>query len=79
MHPMDCLHTASISIDIGISLDKYLAYAKINCQFVLHCVDCKKKTHSGLILWVVDSGVSVHFSEDKSEFTNCNGAATIHG
>ena len=85
--------TASISIDIGRSLDKYLAYEQLYCCFVMHCADCKKKTQNGLIPWVVDSGASVHFPGDKSDFSElklftenerplaqtANGAAAIHG
>ena len=85
--------TASISIDIGRSLDKYLGYEQLHCHFVMHCADCKEKIWNGLILWVVDSGVSVHFTGDKSDFSElklfteneipfaqtANGAAAIHG
>ena len=59
----------------------------------MHCADCKKKTQNGLIPWVVDSGASVHFTGDKSDFSElklftenerpltqtANGAAAIHG
>ena len=59
----------------------------------MHCADCKEKTHNGLIPWVVDSGASVHFTGDKSDFSElklftekerplaqtANGAAAIHG
>ena len=85
--------TASISVDIGRSLDKYLAYEQLNCRFVMHCADCKEKTQNGFIPWVVDSGASVHFTGDKSDFSELklftekerplaqtvNGAAAIHG
>ena len=85
--------TAFISIDIGRSLDKYLAYEQLYCRFVMHCADCKEKTQNDLIPWVVDSGASVHFTGDKSNFSELklftenerplaqtvNGAAVIHG
>ena len=85
--------TASISVDIGRSLDKYLAYEQFHCRFMMHCSDCKEKTKNGLIPWVVDSGASVHFTGDKSDFSElklftenerplaqtANGAAAIHG
>ena len=59
----------------------------------MHCADCKEKTQNGLILWVVDSGASVHLTGDKSDFSElklftenerplpqtANGAAAIHG
>jgi len=85
--------TASISIDIGRSLDKYLAYAKINCGYTLLCVDCKDNSKSNFIEWIVDSGASVHFTDNKADFSDlrffdekdwpkaqtANGAAAIHG
>jgi len=87
--------TASISVDIGRSLDKYLAYEQINCNYVSHCADCKNnsKSLSSLIEWIVDSGASVHFTDNKSDFSElklwpekerpsaqtANGAAAIHG
>ena len=85
--------TASISVDIGRSLDKHLANEQLNCRFVMHCADCKEKTQNGLISWIVDSGASVHFTGDKSNFSElrlftenerplaqtANGATAIHG
>ena len=88
--------TASISVDIGRSLDKYLAtYAKINCNYVSHCADCKGQNNSksGTIEWIVDSGASVHFTNEQSDFSElklwpekerpsaqtANGSAAIHG
>jgi len=85
--------TASISVDIGRSLDKYLAYAKINCRFVMNCADCKSISKSNFIEWIVDSGATVHFTDNKVDFSDlrffdeenwpkaqtANGAAAIHG
>ena len=87
--------TASISVDIGRSLDKYLAYGQINCRYASHCADCKdnSKSLSSLIEWIVDSGASVHYTDNKSDFSElklwpekerpsaqtANGAAAIHG
>jgi len=87
------LSTASISIDIGRSLDKYLAYAKINCGYASLCADCKDNSKSNFIEWIVDSGASVHFTDNKADFSDlrffdekdrpkaqtANGAAAIHG
>jgi len=84
--------TASISVDIGRLLDKYLAYAKINCGYTLLCADCKDNSKSNFIEWIVDSGASVHFTDNKADFSNLrffdeknqpqaqttNGAAAIH-
>ena len=84
---------AFISVDIGRLLDKYLACEQLNCRFMMHCADCKEKPQHGLIQWVVDSGASFHFSEDKSDFSElqiyaeedrpcasmANGAAAIQG
>jgi len=85
--------TASISVYIGRSLDKYLAYAKINCGYALLCADCKDNSKSNFIEWIVDSGASVHFTDNKVDFSNlrffdekdwpkaqtANGATAIHG
>jgi len=83
---------ASISLDIGRSLDKYLA-TNIMCDFVSHCADCKGNSKSNFIEWIVDSGASVHFMDNKADFSDlmffdeknwpkaqtANGAAAIHG
>jgi len=83
---------ASISLDIGRSLDKYLA-ANITCDFVSLCADCKDNSKSNFIEWIVDSGASVHFTDNKADFSDprffdeknwpkaqtANGAAAIHG
>jgi len=82
---------ASISLDIGRSLDKYLA-ANIRCDFILLCADCKDNSKSNFIEWIVDSGASVHFTDNKADFSDlrffdekdrpkaqtANGAAAIH-
>jgi len=60
---------ASISLDIGRSLDKYLA-ANIQCDFVSLCADCKDNSKSNLIEWIVDSGASVHFTDNKADFSD---------
>ena len=84
--------TASISIDIGRSLDKYLAYGKINCGYALLCANCKDNSKLNFIEWIVDSGASVHFTDNKVDFSDlkfideknrpqaqtANGAAAIH-
>jgi len=62
--------TASISIDIGRLLDKYLAYAKINCGYTSLCADCKDNSKSNFIEWIVDSGASVHFTDNKADFSD---------
>jgi len=62
--------TASISVDIGRSLDKYLAYAKINCGYASLCADCKDNSKSNFIEWIVDSGASVHFTDNKADFSD---------
>jgi len=64
------LSISSISLDIGRSLDKNLAYAKINCNYVLLCADCKDNSKSSFIDWIVDSGASVHFMENKVDFSD---------
>jgi len=83
---------ASISLDIGRSLDKYLA-ANIQCGFISLCADCKDNSKSNFIEWIVDSGASVHFTDNKVDFSDlrffdeknwpqaqtANGAAAIHG
>jgi len=83
---------ASISLDIGRSLDKYLA-ANIQCGFISLCADCKNNSKSNFIEWIVDSGASVHFMDNKADFSDlrffdeknwpqaqtANGAAAIHG
>jgi len=64
---------ASISLDVGRSLDRNLAtYNKIYCEHVLHCADCKGPDQSGFIEWIVDSGASFHFTGDKSDFSDFN-------
>jgi len=60
---------ASISLDIGRLLDKYLA-ANIQCGFVLLCADCKDTSKSNFIQWIVDSGASVHFMDNKADFSD---------
>jgi len=83
---------ASISLDIGRSLDKYLA-ANIQCDFVLLCADCKDNSKLNFIEWIVDSGAPVHFTDNKVDFSDlrffdeknqpqaqtANGATAIHG
>ena len=83
---------ASISLHIGRSLDKYLA-ANIKCDFILLCADCKDNSKSNFIEWIVDSGASVHFTDNKVDFSDlqffdekkrpqaqtANGASAIHG
>jgi hypothetical protein len=86
--------TASISLSIGRSLDKYLhANTNIFCGHVLHCADCKGPSKLDFIEWIVDSGASVHFMDQKEDFSDlqffdqknrpqaqtANGAAAIHG
>jgi len=87
-------HTkSSISVVIGRLLDKYLAYAKINCNYISLCADCKDNSKSNFIGWIIDSGASVHFTDNKVDFSDlqffdekngpqaqtANGAAAIHG
>jgi len=81
-----------IEPDIGRLLDKYLAYAKINCGYTSFCADCKDNSKSNFIEWIVDSGASVHFTDNKVDFSDLrffdeknrpqaqttNGAAAIH-
>jgi len=83
---------ASISLDIDRLLDKYLA-TNIHCGFVSHCADCKNNSKSNFIEWIVDSGASVHFTDNKVDFSDltffdeknhpqaqtANGTAAIHG
>jgi len=83
---------ASISLDIGRSLDKYLA-ANIQCNFISLCADCKDNSKLNFIELIVDSGASVHFIDNKVDFSDlrffdeknwpqaqtANGTAAIHG
>jgi len=49
---------ASVSLDIGRLLDKYLAANIIKCDYILLCADCKNNSKSTFIEWIVDSGAS---------------------
>jgi len=36
----------------------------------LHCADCKDNSKSKFIEWIVDSGASVHFTDNKADFSD---------